>query len=800
MAASVLGVFCYNFFLLPPAYSIDLFTIADPHNWIALAAFIITASTVGHLSVMRKRREAEIGLLARRRSAVAEIEQYALAGDPAVSLLDEATALVARTLEIECCQVLELLPDGQALLLRSGVGWKEGEVGRATVPAGTDSQAGFALLTDEPVVVEDLRAEARFTAAPLLRDHDIVSGMSVVISTSEGPYGILGAHSKQRRRFTKNELGFLRAIANVLGAAIERQRAEKALRASEANLNRAQEVAHLGSWYLNVSDNRLIWSDEVFRIFGMPKTPVLTYDTFLALVHPDDRERVDRAWQAAVRGAPYDVEHRICVNGALKWVREQAKVAFDSAGNAVEGVGTVQDVTERKRAEEEIRTLNAELEQRVADRTAELQAANQLKDELLQREQATARELTAAREREIEIGYRIQKTLLLDQPPQDIPGLRVAALTIPSQRIDGDFYLFFKHPDRRLDVIVGDVMGKGVPAALLGAATKSHFIKALARLTALSRNSNLPQPEEIVTLAHADVVRHLIDLESFVTLCYARLDLNEHRLDFVDCGHTGIIHLHRDSGRCDILRGDNLPLGVRAGEIYSQTSAPFTAGDVLLFYSDGVTEARNAAGEVFGTDRLLNSVATNAGLAPEDLVEVIRAATVAFSASGQLTDDLTCVAIKVEDVQSALASAELALRSDFKELGRVREFVRSFCRDCPAAPLNEDGIDALVLAVNEAASNIMKHAYHGRSDQWIDVKAEVFPGQVSISLYHLGDPFDPAAVAPPALDGSQESGFGVYLITQSVDDVRYYRDERGRNCVALAKSARVTTERETRWK
>ena len=324
-------------------------------------------------------------------------------------------------------------------------------------------------------------------------------------------------------------------------------------------------------------------------------------------------------------------------------------------------------------------------------RTAELQAANNLKDELIVREQAAAAELAQAREREVEIGFRIQQTLLLDEPPRDVPGLRVAALTVPSQRIDGDFYVFFKHPDQRLDVIVGDVMGKGVPAALLGAATKSHFIEALSHLTALSKNGKLPEPKEIVTLAHAEVARHLINLESFVTLCYARLDLNKRNLDLVDCGHTGIIHLHSKTGLCEMVHGDNLPLGIREGEIFNQISVPFESGDLLLFYSDGVTEARNFAGELFGVDRLLSCVTINSKLEPEALVEAIRKATVTFSESGRLIDDLTCVALKIEEPQLALARAEIEIRSDLKELSRAREFVRTFCRHLPS-PVNEDSV------------------------------------------------------------------------------------------------------------
>jgi sigma-B regulation protein RsbU (phosphoserine phosphatase) len=330
-------------------------------------------------------------------------------------------------------------------------------------------------------------------------------------------------------------------------------------------------------------------------------------------------------------------------------------------------------------------------------------------------------------------------------------------------------------------------MGKGIPAALLGAATKGHFLEALCHLMTVPRSGTLPQPKEIVTLAHAEMVQHLINLESFVTLCYVRLDLDKHHLDLVDCGHTGLIHLRAKTGRCDIVHGDNLPLGIRLGEIFDQIAVPFEPEDILLFHSDGVTDTRNAAGELFGVERLVECVQINRDLEPEALVEAIRTAVFAFSASDQLSDDLTCVAIKVGERRLPLRRAEIDIRSDLKELRRAREFVRAVCRTVPGAPLDADSIAALELAVNEAASNIMKHAYHGRADQWIHLEAEAFPDQVSIRLHHLGDPFDPATVAPPALDGSRESGFGVYLITQSVDDVRYSRDARGRNCIALKK-------------
>jgi PAS domain S-box-containing protein len=114
-------------------------------------------------------------------------------------------------------------------------------------------------------------------------------------------------------------------------------------------------VAKTGSWRLDVKRNELLWSEETYRMFGVPKGTPLTYETFLNYVHPDDKAYVDESWQAAVRGEPYDIEHRIVVNGEVKWVREKVELEFDNDNVLLGGFGTVQDVTERKKAEEELR-------------------------------------------------------------------------------------------------------------------------------------------------------------------------------------------------------------------------------------------------------------------------------------------------------------------------------------------------------------------------------------------------------------------------------------------------------------
>ena len=423
---------------------------------------------------------------------------------------------------------------------------------------------------------------------------------------------------------------------------------------------------------------------------------------------------------------------------------------------------------------------------RAGRRIMELQAA--LLDSLVEVRRAE-KELARAHERESEIGGKIQQTLLLGQPPRNAPGLRLAALTLPSQRIDGDFYDFFEHNDHCLDVLIGDVMGKGIPAALLGAAVKSHFLRALSQLLLLAEPGTLPAAEEIVTRVHHEVTGQFIGLESFATLCYARFEIGPGRLTFVDCGHTKTIRRERRTGACTFLEGESMPLGFSERETYRQQTVSFAPGDVFFFYSDGVTEAQNADGTLFGVDRLVEVLQSGGGQAhPQALIEDVRAAVVSFSGCDTFADDLTCVAVRVADAAETGGPGVLDIAGDLAELPRVR----AFCRAAALEALDEEGLAQLELAVTEAASNIIRHAHRDRAGERIRIEADgaTTPGRVSIRFRYGGEPFDPAAVPPPAFDGTREGGFGVYFIAQSVDSVRYTRDQAGHNLLTLEKSSK----------
>ncbi len=161
----------------------------------------------------------------------------------------------------------------------------------------------------------------------------------------------------------------------------EIRQAREALAGSEASLRDAQRIAHIGNWELDLASNKLHWSEETFRIFEIdPQGFGATYDAFLALIHPADRDRVDAAWRQSVEQRDlnaYDITHRLLFpDGRVKHVREHIETHYAEGDVPLYAVGTVQDVTEQVLAEEEIRLLNETLERRVAERTEDLARAN----------------------------------------------------------------------------------------------------------------------------------------------------------------------------------------------------------------------------------------------------------------------------------------------------------------------------------------------------------------------------------------------------------------------------------------
>src|SRR2546430_654453 len=194
-----------------------------------------------------RENEQRVAAMLERQRGLAELSLLALGETGLQPVLERSVALTRDLLQTEFVRVLELLPAGDAFKLVAGTGWKPGMVGSATVPLRANSILSYTLYSSDLVpdaanqprraaVIEDLASEDRFPRSGMLHEHGIVSGMSVMIPGRRTPYGVLGAHSAARRRFVPGDAEFLQAVANVVSAAVQRQRAHEQVQASEAQL------------------------------------------------------------------------------------------------------------------------------------------------------------------------------------------------------------------------------------------------------------------------------------------------------------------------------------------------------------------------------------------------------------------------------------------------------------------------------------------------------------------------------------------------------------------------------------
>jgi sigma-B regulation protein RsbU (phosphoserine phosphatase) len=388
--------------------------------------------------------------------------------------------------------------------------------------------------------------------------------------------------------------------------------------------------------------------------------------------------------------------------------------------------------------------------------------------------------------RDVEIAGRIQQALLFGTPPVDVRRATASALTTPSLQIGGDFYDFFAY-DKALDVLIGDVMGKGVTAALVGAAAKVHFLRAANYLFA-AHPGRLPEPREILTVVSDEMFHQLAKIECFVTLCYARFDLAREQVHFIDCGHPSTIHVHGRHGGHNLLRGENMPLGFSKGEVYRQCSVPFESGDVFLFYSDGLTEARHPTGEYFGVERLARRAESYARFSPRELVKKVQHEIRRFTGTEVLADDLTCVAVKIADIMATVASTqatlEVASRKD--ELARVRAFLRELCERQIDPAAVEAELGDLEAAAAEVVGAIITHSYFGREEGKIRLEAELFVNRFVVRVYHGGSLVDPDVTGTVSAGAGGLGGLGV--ARSRVDVLRCSRGTHGESCVYLEKS------------
>lgn len=600
--------------------------------------------------------------------------------------------------------------------------------------------------------VEDLPEEAA-AERRILAEQDIKSLLAVPLMEKDRLTGFIGFDSvRSCKNWENEEIYLLRSVAQDIVNLRLRKAVEDELRGSRKNFS--QLVTSIGSAFFlfSLDLSRTVYASPSYpRIWERSGESIESEPlSWLDAVHPDERYRIESAFRKFPgSGNSFSSEFRILTRGGTKWIAFRAfEVAADhEAGRRIAAIA--EDVTEKK--------------------TAEI-------------------ELVQLRESELVTSARIQRSILIEEPEIHIPGVSISALSIPSQEVDGDFFNSVMFSEQVFDLLVGDVMGKGLPGAFLGAAVRNRFLRVKLEMVLRRSGYSLPEPEEVVNEVARRISPELIKLESFVTLTYVRFLINARRLDFVDCGNTPIVHFHGATERCWLVKGRNLPVGFIESERYEQSSIPLADGDILFFYSDGISEARNQQGDMFGEQRILSMVERHHEAAAGEIVGAVKNGVIDFCEGLSFADDFTCVAVKLAILQnSGMLRANRIFPGRSSSLREVRDFLQEFLLQAPIPALPQKEREKIILAGSEAAANVAEHGIRGRRGGRFYLELGAAPDWLFLRFTYPGKSFSWTDVREPVVEELNEGGYGMYLMDRIMDSVNYATDLRGGMMLTLIK-------------
>src|SRR5215216_545677 len=342
---------------------------------------------------------------------------------------------------------------------------------------------------------------------------------------------------------------------------------------------------------IDLDGNVVSWNPAAERLFGYTQAQAVgrSIDDLVAETPEMHAEVVKYTQQLSNADRVDAVTRRSRKDGTLVDV-ELLAVPVTVAGDRVGTYAMYHDITELKRIEEEVRQLNRDLEKRVAERSEQLKNAMAKQQQEAQERQRIEQELHVARV--------IQQTLLPKSVPE-LEGYQIAAYYQPAREVGGDFYDFFELGDGHLGLVVGDASGKGMPAALVMASTRS-VLRTVAQRGGVAPEEMLAEANEIL---YPDNPPNM-----FVTCFYGILEPESGRLIYANAGHD-LPYVRHGDGDAVKLRARGVPLGLMPGMSYEQKETILQAGETALLYSDGLVEAHDPRGEMFGFSRLRTLVA-----------------------------------------------------------------------------------------------------------------------------------------------------------------------------------------------
>ena len=392
------------------------------------------------------------------------------------------------------------------------------------------------------------------------------------------------------------------------------------------------------------------------------------------------------------------------------------------------------------------------------------------------------KETTAAKERiesELQIAHEIQMSMVpkIFPPFPERSEFDIFATLVPAKEVGGDLYDFFFIDEDHLCFAVGDVSGKGVPASLFMAVTKTLF-----RATA----GNGGSPGEILARLNSEICR---DNEScmFVTFFCAILNIHTGQVHYSNAGHNLPFYLSRD-GVSPLENFGGISLGLVEGSPYATGRMLLRPGDALLLYTDGVTEAMDLAKTLYSDERLEQFLGTNRSSAPRQIIGDLASDVRHFAGQAPQSDDITVLALRYFGATEKMTErVEVKLFNKLSELDRFNQTLTKFGRQ---RGLSDKVLHDLNLALEEILTNIISYGYTDSGEHEIRVRLSVQPGEVKAEVEDDGQPFNPLDVPEPdttkLLDERTIGGLGIHLVRKIVDALEYKRQGE-RNLLTIKK-------------
>jgi serine phosphatase RsbU (regulator of sigma subunit)/anti-sigma regulatory factor (Ser/Thr protein kinase) len=387
--------------------------------------------------------------------------------------------------------------------------------------------------------------------------------------------------------------------------------------------------------------------------------------------------------------------------------------------------------------------------------------------QLVRRQEAEARSRERI-EQELRVATMIQQNFLPRELP-DLPGWDVAAYYQPAREVGGDFYDFIELSEGRIGIVIGDVTDKGVPAAMVMAATRSVLRASAQRVVSpgkvLKRVNELMCPD--------------MPAKMFVTCLYGVLEPGSGRFRFANAGHN-LPYVRTGDGAAE-LRATGMPLGLLPGITYEETEAELEPGETMLLHSDGVAEAHNPAADMFGFPRLQDVVGARSGRG--EVIDRVLTELGRFTGAGwEQEDDITLVALTRRGLAAAPSGGGLDLSFQIaSEPGNERQASEQVAEAVAALGLEPARLEQLKTAVSEAVMNAIEHGNESRAELPVEIAVRASEDELVVAVSDEGGEREIPEAETPDLEAKLEGlqtprGWGLFLIRNMVDDVRVSSD------------------------